>query len=328
MASNVAALRWLLASERSVPPRHGPLHVGLADVERIREARRTLKAVDHMHGGGAAFPSARRLLRRDLAPLLTGSFTGQTGKALFELVAEVTLDVGWMAYDAGDHRLGRAYFSQSLGFAQAAGNRVLGGRALSAMSHQMLHLGEAEIAADLARAARIGSTQAGQPRAVAMFAAMEAMAEGAMKREASATDALAMAEKALEAAEGVDDGPDQIDFNEGGLWGHAAHVYRDMGKGPVCVRYAELAITGCHADHIRTRAQRRAILAAAFTQIGDLDQAADVGSTIVKETWNLQSRHVYLEVKTLATALDDARSVATSAFRDSAREYLATADPQ
>lgn len=323
MANNVAALRWLMASEGPTPTHHGPLRVGLADLQRIRQARKALKAVDHMHGGGSAFPAARTLLRRELAPLLAGAFTGETGKALFGLVAEVTLDVGWMAYDAGDHRLGRAYFSQSLGFAQAAENRVLGGRALSAMSHQMLHLGEAAIAADLARAARIGSAQAGQPRAVAMFAAMEAMAEGAMQREASAAGALTLAEKALEAA-GGDDGPDQLDFNEGGLWGHAARVYRDLGKGPECVQYAELAIAGCHDDHIRTRAQRRAILATALTQIGDIDQAADVGSTIISETWKLQSRHVYLDVETLVAALNQARSVATSAFRDCAREYLAT----
>jgi hypothetical protein len=46
-----------------------------------------------------------------------------------------------MAYDAGKQYLATGYFTRALRLALAAGNRLLGGRILAAMSHQAIYLG-------------------------------------------------------------------------------------------------------------------------------------------------------------------------------------------
>jgi hypothetical protein len=70
------------------------------------------------------------------------------------------------------------------------------------------------------------------------------------------------------------------------------------------------------------RAQRGAILAAAQLQVGELEQAALVGSQIVAEAWNLHSGHVYNEIAFLARALDGRRTKGSQGFLGEAREYL------
>lgn len=105
-----------------------------------------------------------------------------------------------------------------------------------------------------------------------------------------------------------DDNPDWLDFDEGGLWGHAARAYRYLQRGRDCARYAQDAIAHCRRTHGRTRAQRAAILAAAHVQLGQLDQAAALGVEVVADAWNLHSRHVYEEVATLTRALDGRRA--------------------
>lgn len=149
-ASTAVALRWLVATGDPAPTRDtGWRRIGRADVDRIRGVRRQLKAIDNAHGGGAAFPMAAAYLRREVAPLLSGRYDNSTGQALFGAVAELSLDVGWMAYDAGGHRLGRRYMTSALRLSHAAEDRLFGGRVLAAISHQALHPGQVALAVDL-----------------------------------------------------------------------------------------------------------------------------------------------------------------------------------
>src|SRR6266498_6074334 len=71
--------------------------------------------------------------------------------------------------------------SHALRFSHAAGNRLLGGRILAAMSHQGVYLGHIRQAVDLARAARCGTLHLATPRAAVMLATMQACAHAAAK---------------------------------------------------------------------------------------------------------------------------------------------------
>lgn len=317
------ALRWLVAPEEEATTREaGWRRVGQGDVARIRGVRRQLKAIDQAYGGGTAFPMAVTYLRREVGPLLEGRYGDAVGRALCGAVAELSLDVGWMAYDAAGHRLAHRYMSQALRLSHAAGDRLLGCRVLAAMSHQALHLGYALLAVDLAGAARTGTTGAAPPKAIAMLAAMEAMAQAASHDSGRCNQALVTAEKALDQAKPGDDEPTWLDFDEGGLWGHAARAYRYLHQGDQSARYAQDSIARCPSDHGRTHAQRSAILAAAYLRLGHVDQAASVGCDVVAEAWNLHSRHVYEEVAFLVRAIDGKHAHGADAFLDQAREYL------
>jgi hypothetical protein len=130
--------------------------------------RQHLKAIDNAHGGGAALPMADGYLRCEVLPLLNGSLGDPTSRALITVVAQFQHDVGWMAYDIGQQPLATQYFHSALRFAHAAGNRLLGGRILAAMSHQAIYLGICG-GDRFAQAAR-HHPQVATPRTVAMLA--------------------------------------------------------------------------------------------------------------------------------------------------------------
>ncbi len=325
-AAGEMAFRWLVAPRDGSPARgDSQRRVGQSDVERLRAVRRTLKAADNAHGGGAALPMAVAYLRREVRPLLDGRYDDGTGFALFGVTAELTLDVGWMAYDNADHRLAADYMGHALRLSHAADDRLFGGRVLAAMSHQALHLGHIRLSVDLANAARVGTEHIVTPRARAMFAAMEAMAHAADQDSRRFTAALGAAEKALAQAGADHDDPGWLDFDEGGLWGHAARAYRYLDNGEECERHAQRAIALCLDEHGRTRAQRQAILAAGQLRRGDVEQAAATGMRVVATAWGLTSRHVDQEIVVLARAVQRTRSKSTTCtgFLDQARKYLA-----
>jgi hypothetical protein len=241
---------------------------------------------------------------------------------LLAAIAELQLDVGWMAYDAGSHTLAQYYMRHALRLAHAADDRLLGGRVLAAMSHQALHLQRVTLALDLTRAATHGTTRVATPKATAMFAAMEACAHAAAHDEPACTTALAKAEAALGQASAGDDDPAWLDFDEGGLWGHAARAFRDLQLPAPAEQHATRSIALCRADHGRTHAQRQAILATVHLQRGDLDQAALIGSQVVAEGWKLHSHHVYGEVATILHGVQTRPSRTTTEFTEQARELL------
>jgi hypothetical protein len=288
-ATSEVALRWLVSPPDERAERDaGRRRVGLRDVEAVRAMRRHLKAIDDTHGGVAALPMGVEYLRREVAPLLRGSYDDSTGRALFGVVAEVTLAVGWMAYDSARQGLARRYMVQALRLSHAAGDRLFGGRAVAAMSHQALHLGDVSLAIDLARAARAGTAGAVTPTAAAMFAAMEACAQAAAGEAGLSVSALRDAERAFARSDRADD-PDWIDFDEGGLAGHPARAFRDLGQYEQAERYAAESIALCQPSHVRTRVQRQAILASAQAQAGRLDEARATGQQAAAEARGLRS---------------------------------------
>ena len=149
-------------------------------------------------GGGAAYPMASAYLLNEVSPLLKGSYTGKVGTDLLAIVAELNLDLGWMAYDAGHQNRARHHMLDSLRMShRSQGRSLFGGRVLTALSHQALYLGREREALDLVRAARAGTSAMATPSVAAMFAAMEACALAAAGDHAQCESTLAAAEAAL-----------------------------------------------------------------------------------------------------------------------------------
>lgn len=329
------SLRWLVEPpDARVQQVRGRRRVGQGDVERLHAVRRHLKLLDDAHGGGTAFPMALSYLRGEVKPLLLdGHYDEATGRLLLGAAAELVLDAGWMAYDAGaDQQLARRYMMQALRLAHAADNRMLGGRILCALSHQALHLHEVRLAVDLSRAARSGTASVATPKVIAMVAAMEACALAAAGDAKACAAALSDAEDALLRAEKSDGNPLWLDFDEGGLWGHAARAYRDLakiqsgrnrlGKAKAAQRYAEKAVALCHQDHSRTRAQRNMILANAHLQLGEIPQASAIGGRIIADAWSVHSSHVREDVAWLSKVIAQTSSASSETFIDQARDLL------
>jgi hypothetical protein len=309
------ALRWLIAPpDEGVERNAGSRRVGLTEVDGVRAMRHNLKAIDDARGGGAALPLAVAYLRREVAPLLRGRFTDPIGRSLFSATAELTLGVGWMAYDTGRHELAQRYMAQALRMSHAANDRPFGGRILAAMSHQALHLGDVRHGIDLASAARTGTEGAATPTVTAMLAAMEACAHATHGDATRCLKALSEAERAHGHSNPADD-PAWVDFDEGGLAGHIARSLRDLNRPREAERFARRSIEVCHPRHLRTRMQRYAILATTHVQQGDLEGACAVGRQVLEEARELSSTRTLDDVTHLV------RLVSASGASPPAREF-------
>ena len=303
-------------------PRDNPRPISQGDIARLASMRQHLKAIDNAHGGGAALPMADGYLRCEVLPLLNGSVGDPMSRTLIAVVAQFQHDVGWMAYDVGQQPLATQYFHSALRFAHAAGNRLLGGRILAAMSHQAIHLGHLRQAIDFAQAARNITRQTATPRTVAMLAAMEACAHAAAGDAQQSWHALGDAAEALPLVVDRSE-PEWLDFDEGGYLGHAARAYRDLGRPREAEEYAAKSVGLCQRGHSRTRAQRTTIQATAHLSMGEVDAAAAAAERVVREAWNLHSGHVFGEVAQLVSAIAPFGTPVARDFLDQAHELLA-----
>jgi tetratricopeptide (TPR) repeat protein len=303
-------------------PRVRPVTPG--DLARVRSMRAHLKAIDNAHGGGTALPLATVYLRAEVLPLLHGREQDSPSQSLIEAAAEYELDVGWMAYDAGQQDVAERYFASALRRARAVGDRLLAGRILAAMSHQAIHLGRLQDAIELALASRSVTARIATPRALAMEAAMEACAHAAAGDARQSHRALDDAANAvtLITASGQSD-PEWLDFDEGGLWGHAARAYRDLGELRQAEDAAQKSVALCLPSHSRTRAQRNTIRATAHLRRSELEAAVDAAGHVVREAWSLHSEHVFGEIAELAAAFAPFKTPVVSEFLDQAHELLA-----
>lgn len=291
------------------------------DVVRLQSMRQHLKAIDNAHGGGTALPMVLGYVRQEVVPILYGGRYSPS-RRLTDLVAQFYCDIGWAAYDADQQELATKYFTRALKSARAAGDRIFSARVLAAMSHQAVYLGHVQQAIDFAEAARGAMRPLAMPRATAMLAAMQACAHAAAGDSRLSQQALDDAAAALASTGGGEPEPDWLDFDEGGYWGHAARAYRDLGQLDKAEQYAQKSVGLCLVGHGRTRAQRIAIQATAYLQMGEVDAAAAAGLQVVNDAWNLQSGHVFGEVAQLVTAITPFRSPDASEFLDQARELL------
>jgi tetratricopeptide (TPR) repeat protein len=319
---------WLADANGAIVGQSGPRRVTPGDVLRLRGMRTHLKAIDNAHGGGAALPMATWYVRHEVLPLLYARDTDPTTRALIEVVTELQHDVGWMAYDAGNQDLATKHFTTALRLARQAGNRLLGGRILAAMSHQAIYLGNKRQAIDFAQAARNLTRQIATPRVIAMEATMEACAHAAACDAKQCHRALGDAADSVALLNLGEGDPDWLDFDEGGYWGHAARAYRDLGELRKAEECAEKSVGLCLPEHSRTRAQRNTIQATAHLRMGEVDAAAAAAERVVREAWNLHSGHVFGEVADLVRAMAPFGTPVASEFLDQAHELLAARGPR
>ncbi len=311
----------------SAPGAGSARHANPGDVIRLRGMREQLKSIDNAYGGGTALPMTMGYLRQE-APLLNGLKPADpTARALIDVFALTWLDAGWMAYDAAEQQLATQNFTRALRLARVAGDRLLGGRVLAAMSHQAIYLGRVRQAIDYAQAARAAARIVATPRSSAMFAAMQACAHAAAGDETSCHQALDQAAQAIGLRRGAQPEPEGLDFDEGGYWGHAARAYRDLGRLADAEQAAQKSVGLCLPAHGRTRAQRYAIHAVADLRMGEIDAAAAAAGHIVGEAWTLHSSHVFGDIAQLAWQLAGYRTPVAADFLGQARELLEARGP-
>jgi transcriptional regulator with XRE-family HTH domain len=279
-AWNDASLRWL------VGPGSGPgtgadslggVRVGMGDVERFRATVQLFAQLDDRFGGGHARESLIQYLGVDGERLLRGRYPEPVGSALFSAVAEATLLAAWMTYDARPRSpYAQRYFIQALGLANAAGDRLLGAGILDAMSHQATYIGRFGEAANLARAARTGTSGIATATLTAHFHTMEARALARLGDAKACDRALAEAVREFERRDPDDDPAWFQYFDEAELSAEFGHCLRDLRRAGDAAQHASRSV-GAAGDGTFARSDFFAtmVLADAYLGAGEPEQACE-----------------------------------------------------
>ncbi|MFG3364259.1 hypothetical protein ACGF0K_04700 [Streptomyces sp. NPDC048156] len=274
-AWNAAALRWLVAPPDGELSRLGNRAIGTIDVDMVRSTAEAFSMLDGRFGGGHARRALIQYLHTDVRPMLDGQYTGVVGKQLHSAVAEALLLAGWMSYDSGLHGLAQRYFIQALRMSQTAGDRLLGGSILSAMSHQATFTGRYQDAVSLARAAYTGPAGSLGPTMAAQFRAMEARALARLGDKRGCDLALAEAEHKLSQRTADSDPPYIAYFDEIELAAEIIHCFRDLGRS---VEATERGAGSIFGDGVNNRSDFFATMvqAEAYINQGEIGRGFEI----------------------------------------------------
>jgi hypothetical protein len=298
-------LRWLLSRPEPLSAGRGArLNVGDSDVQAIRTTVQIFMKMDFQFGGGHARAALAQFFANDVCPLLEGTFTERVGRQLFSAAAEVAQLLGWTAYDIGRHGLAQRYLIQGLRLAQAADDRMMGGRLLSNMSHQANYLGNYDQAVQLARAAQEGSKGVASATTMAMFLAMEARAHAGNQDDAACSYALREAETVFR-KQNVADDPEWIGyFDAAELASEGAHCFRDLRNPRITQEFVAGALELRDPSYVRTLAFDRLVLATSFVQQREPGRAVEVATEAIDLAGSLKSRRYLRYVRDLCTDLE------------------------
>jgi len=271
-----ASIGWLVGAQQPLGDGAGPARVGASDVERLRAMRQTFDRLDSTYGGAHARNALVQYLRTELPRLLRARGDATVRRQMFSAASESTQLAAWMAYDAGLHGLAQRYFIQALGLADAGEDRLLAASILDAMSHQAAFLGRYREAANMARAARLGTQSAGVPILTSHFHIMEARALARAGDAAGSDEAMGAAVRHFE-RHTAGDGPEWISyFDAAELAAELGHCHRDLGRPDRAIEYASQALDTASGDYVRSDFFVAMVLADAHLDRGDVDEGCRV----------------------------------------------------
>lgn len=317
-AWNEASVRWLVSPPDGELTRSGNRSVGAVDVDMVRSTADAFSMLDGKFGGGHARRALIQYLHTDVRPILDGSYSDTVGKQLHSAVAEALLLAGWMSYDSGLHSIGQRYFIQALRMTQAAGDRLLGGSILSAMSHQATFVGRYREAATLARAALTGPAASLTPTLAAQFRAMEARALARLGDARGCDLALSEAERHLSLRTGDSDPAYISYFDEIELAAEFGHCFRDLGRS---VQATERGAGSIFGDGLNNRSDFFATMVQAEAHInqGEASQGFDIALSALRLGEGLKSARCVQYVREFQGRITDGMKRAVE-FRDFAEQ--------
>ena len=287
-ATPASALRWLTSPSASAPEADGPLRVGRADIDAIRELTCSYRELDNRLGGGGLRAVILAYLDDNVSRLLTsGSYREEIGRQLAAACGELSQLAGWVAYDSGEHGIAQRYLTQGLAYARHADDHALGAEILAAQAHQALYLSRPGEAIDLARAAQAAALRHGSATLLTECLITEAHGHAALGDVCACGMAIAAAERTFDRA--TDDNPVWLGyFDEAYLAARMAQCFRDLGEASHAARYARRSLD-MDSRYIRGRAFNLALLASAHAGQGEPEQACVVGRQALDLTVRLTS---------------------------------------
>ncbi|GGL13033.1 hypothetical protein Sme01_20240 [Sphaerisporangium melleum] len=334
-----ALAEWLVSWNYGTPTpsaaHQGPGRaVGLADVERINQARAAFSQMDQRFGAGLVRPVVLRYLNENVAPLLRGRYDDKVGSALMSAAAGMSWMAGWTAFDINHHGQAQHHFGHALHLAKTANDPLTGAWILATLTRQAIHLEQPTWAVWLARAAVDTARRAGAPpRAMSLVLVREAWATSLQTKPAETADRhsakkierlLAEAERAHEQGTSDRDPTWTALYEVAELDAQAGRCWSFLGEHQRAADRAEKAVRE-FKDRVPRTAQFNQIHAAeAYLGMGELEQALTCARAAIPLTKSLTSNRSTDLMHQFAERLEPyADTVMVREFRDHLKAELA-----
>ncbi|MFI6392231.1 helix-turn-helix domain-containing protein [Nonomuraea sp. NPDC050540] len=310
---------WLLAwqfDEAPATARHAAgktVAVGMADVQRVREAHHAFVRMDHQFGAGLVRPAVTDFMNTTLAPLLQGSASEQVRADLLSASAAMTQMAGWMAFDLGHQGQAQAHFGQALSLAKQAGDDLTAAWILATMAQQACELGHGRWAIRLASAAVDAGVRADAPaRARARLSLRLACAHSV--RPAEATSATSDAKRLVaahlsQADQHFSKGPTDRDpvwvdhFGEAELAGEGGLCWRGADEFQRGVTRQQEAIAAFGTRYPRSILLTQVSVAEGYLGMGEIEAALEHAHAAVTSAKDLTSTRATAHLHDFTTHL-------------------------
>lgn len=312
----VPVTRWLAVPAEAATAHHGSQRVGRGDLDQLWQAVEDARLADSRFGGGNWQASSTAACLREYAtPLLRGSYTEETGKDLFRVTAELSRQIGWSAFDAGQHGAAQRHFIQALRLARAAGDVEVGAYVLTTMSLATFLRGYPSEAVDMAEGAYERAKHLPGAAKVLSFAKLaQARAHARAGEAGEASTALVLSENLLGQARPETDPAWMTYYTHERLATDATEIHRDLGRPNDALNWSRQADEMPTDRYTRAVGIRLAVETSAYLQKHELDKGLATGRHAVDLLSQVRSAraHSYIHdvTATLAPQRGDQRVAA------------------
>lgn len=279
--------------------------MGMREVREIVAAARVISSHVRDHGSAMVRHEADKALNTAHDWLRHGQFSESTGRLLRSATGSLTVAVGNLAFDSGQHSDARSLFTESLTAARLAADPRLEARSFACLSRLARESGRPREAVSAAQVARGLARSLNSPRMQALFAMREA-GGWALLGDRSACDA-AIVEAHTQYAKGPrDSDPGWLGFfTPAELVGLEVLCRADLGQHERAAYGAQQAVLLHGTGFTRSRALYTADIAVQNAKRArpDLDSAVRAADDALSYLPTVRSRRLHDAVRDIEAAL-------------------------
>ncbi|WP_158073282.1 helix-turn-helix transcriptional regulator [Amycolatopsis sp. CB00013] len=279
--------------------------IGMADVQRFRRTTDRLCSLDHRHGGEILWQAGVASVQEANTMLEHGSYSTSVGQALLEATGNLHIRTGWLACDAGQHKVARTSFTDALTVARQAGAAEIETRALAGLGFQSNLVGRPREGLRFSRAADDAVQTLGpSSRMTAVPLLHLAVANARSNDYRGAEAAITRARKALDSDRTGEAASWAAFMSPMEIDGVEATCAVEVGKATRAEKLLEQAISGYDDGFARNIALYRVRLASARVKAGAVDGAVETtGEVLDAISAGLDSWRVNLELGRVMRAI-------------------------
>jgi transcriptional regulator with XRE-family HTH domain len=299
-------LDWVIGNSATpVPANRSGRSVADQDVQIAAEMLALFRKLDHLQGAGHVRERAVSYAATEVDDLLSRPPARRSTEIELMAVAAGTCEmIGYQAVDIGANSLALRYYTASIRFSEAAGDRAFGAHLLAAnIAHLALHAGHPDDALRVVLAAQREIGAATPPAVRSASFAVEARVHAKMGNEKPCTAALVVAESSLSRSDPEDEPTWIRYFTPAYLKDEIAHCMHDLGLHGQTQRIVRAAVADLDPSRVRRLAIDNALLATSLAESGQVEEACAVGREAVAHACRTHSVRAMLRINDMRRAL-------------------------